>query len=199
MVERRVSHVAGKTEGRVGILHRPGHQSVTNRLGDDRGGGDSGAQVIAPHDRPVIGGGSAEGESVDQADVRAGLDGGERSGQQAQVGAVKAVAVDGRRRRAEHHHLIGVAQDRVGHARAHLRTQALGVVEVAQRATARLGQRPEVEADRGDHQRPCEAPPPGLIDARNPTGTERAIVGEQARRGTMGSRPPPAHAAPEPV
>ena len=111
--------------------------------------------------------------------------------QQAQVRAVEPVPVDRRRARDEHDDLVGLAQDRLGDAVADVGGEALGVVEVAERAPA-AGREPlEVEADRRDDQGPGEAAAAGLVGARHPADPELAVMGEQPRRGAAPVHPPP--------
>jgi hypothetical protein len=129
--------------------------------------------------------------AVHEADRGAGLDRGQGARQQAEVRAVEAVPVDGRRAGDEHDDLVGLAKDRLGDAVADVGGQALGVVEVAERAAAAGGQPLEVEAHRRDDQRAGQAAAPRLVGARHPPGPERAVVGEQARRGAAPVAAPP--------
>ena len=83
-----------------------------------------------------------------------------------------------------------MAHDGVGDAGPDVGAQPLGVVEVAEGAPARARQRLEVKADRRDDQGAGQAPAPGLVGAGDPARAERPVVGEQPRRGAVGSRSP---------
>ena len=132
----------------------------------------------------------AEPEPVDQADRRAGLERREGPREQAQVGAVEAVAVDGGRARDQHHHLVGLAHDRLGDAGADVGREALRVVEVAERAAAARAEPLEVEAHRRDDEGAREAAAAGLVGAGDAARAEPAVVGEEPCRRAAAVRAP---------
>lgn len=191
MIARRVPDVPIEPEAGVGVGDRTGHQPVPHRLRDDRRGGDRRTQMIAPHDGAVIRSRRREGEAVDETDLRARLDRRERPAEQSKVGPVQALTIDRGRRRAEHHDLLGVAHHRGGDALPNLTPEPLRVVQIDQGPAAGASQRLEVETHGRHDQRPGQAAAPRLVDARNPTNSERAVMGEQPRRGPMGSWSPP--------
>ena len=161
----------------------------------------AGAAVVASHHPRCAGAGGPEVEAVDQADRRAGAERGERPRQQAQVGAVEAVAVDRGRRPAistttcSAWRMIGL-----GHPLADRRGEALGVVEVAQRAPAARpsgprgrGRRPPPRAARrGTRGRPRRRPATRRTPKRAVVREEPAPDGRCAPGRRRGAHAPPA-------
>ena len=154
--------------------------------------------AVAVHHGAVRRRRGAEPEAVDQADLRAGVERRQGLRQQAQVGPVQPVAVDGRR--------AGRPAPRPGRlARRPRRPGARGPpavsrLESSRSDSARRARRliaAHVEADSGDHQRPGQGAAPGLVGPGHARHAEGPVMGEQprgdaarAQRASPGGRGP---------
>lgn len=177
-----VADVLLETPTRVPFGSSP-HVAVAGDLGDHRGGGNRGAGAVALDHGAVRHGALAQRETVDQASgtvvwaqsfqgIRESFD----------VGHVQATGVDAAgaadddadpRRRAQY------AGKELGSL---LGVHLLGVVQASERTAVAVGEGLVVDQDRGGHERPSQAAPPGLVCTGYEAGPKATIEGEEAAR-----------------
>ena len=180
----RVADVAVEPVHRIPLV-QPAHHPVPRHLGDDRGGGDGGGQAVAAHHGAVVAGALREPEAVDKGNVRRWIQALDGSCEPAQVAAVQAVTVDGRRREEDDDDLARQAHDLVVESLATRTGEALGVVEAGERFEVGLAEGRVVQADGRDGERTGEAPAAGLVGAAD--GRAAAAAAARSRRSARSS------------
>ena len=182
---RDVSDVRDESVPRVQRVEAA-HDTVTNDLGDDRGGCYGRAAGVAVDDRAVRRSGRAEPKAVHEARVGDRMQVSEHRAQTREVAAMQPRAVDLERgnhanadpRRAHHHGL----EENLTFGRRHL----LGVVQRREWTNTRAAQRLVVEEHSCDDERAGERPPSGLVGSGDKSNTEPSVEGEETLAG--GSR-----------
>ncbi len=165
VLARRVADIGLPAVPRI-ARRQIAHDPVAGHLGDDRGRGDRKAQRVTLDDGLHRAADGRRDGPVDQRDIGADPEPGDRARHRQQGRAQDVDAVDlARARRADpdaRAAAVDAAPQNPPARLALLRRQCFRVVEaVAQR----LGQPPRVEDHRGGDHRPGERPPPGLVDA----------------------------------
>ena len=179
---RDVADVRAKAVRRIQGVHPP-HHPVARHLGDDRGGGDRGALLVAVDDGAVLRRGRPEPEAVDQADLGRRRELREHGAQAGEVRAVQPFAVDLGRGNGAHDDPLGAADDGAEEPLALGLAALLRVVQERERADAVVAQPRVVEQDARDEQRPGERPPARLVGAGDEARAEPTVELEKLPAG----------------
>jgi hypothetical protein len=132
------------------------HQSVAGDLRDHGGGRDRRALLVAVDDCRVRWRGRAEPEAVDEARLGGRRQRGQHRAQAVEVAAVQPAPVDLAGRDEPDGDPVGARDDRPEQLLAPLGRELLRVVQERKRADAMVAERPVVEEDARDDERPCQ-------------------------------------------